>query len=316
MKKIVIGQNETGQRLDKFLRKYFKNMSLNIIYKSIRKKRIKVNGKSQKKSYNLSLGDVLELYINDDFFAEKSSEKEILTRNIKLTIIYEDENILVSYKPQGIITHEDKNEKKNTFINWIKSYLYQKGEYNPKLKSTFSPALCHRLDRNTNGLIICAKNYESLKIINEKIKNKEIEKYYKCIVNGIVKPSRGTIDTFLLKDCIKNRVFVCDKSCVRAKRAITKYKVLKFKDNFSIIEAQIITGRTHQIRASFSNIGHPIVGDSKYSIKKDFDSKQKFQALCAYKIIFNFKTDSGILNYLNKKTFEINKELIFENIMT
>ncbi len=302
MKSFTINKNDADQRLDKFILKACPNLPQSVMYKYIRKKRIKLNGKRAEISARLTLGDVVEMYINDEFF-EKKEELRINT-DISLDVAYEDENILIANKPFGMVVHEDEGEKHNTLINHIKAYLEQKGEYNPKEESSFAPALCNRIDRNTAGLVIAAKTAEALRIMNEKIKTREISKSYLCIVHG--KPDKKTyvLKSYMFKDSSKNTVYVYDSPKVGAKTAITSYKTLETKDGLSLIEIELITGRTHQIRAHMAHIGCPLLGDGKYgSNKLNKPYGAKHQALCSYKLTFNF--DDTPLSYLKGKTIEI-----------
>ena len=302
MKTVTINKNDANQRLDKFLTKFFKNMPQSAIYKYVRKKRVKVNGKKGDIDYRLREGDVLSLYINDEFFCDNSNNS-FLNITPKLNILYEDKNIILVDKDFGMVVHEDKNEQKNTLVNHIKAYLFQKGEYDPKKENSFSPALCNRIDRNTGGIVIAAKNAETLKIINEKIKMREIKKFYLCLVWGHLKEKSGLLTSYLFKDCKKNTVFVYDTEKKGAKIIKTKYTVLEERQNTSLVEVELITGRTHQIRAHFAHIGHPLIGDGKYGsneINKHY--KLKHQALYSYKVRFDF-SDENILSYLNGREF-------------
>lgn len=302
MKTVTINKNDANQRLDKFLTKFFKNMPQSAIYKYVRKKRVKVNGKKGDIDYRLREGDVLSLYINDEFFYDNSNNS-FLNITPKLNILYEDKNIILVDKDFGMVVHEDKNEQKNTLVNHIKAYLFQKGEYDPKKENSFSPALCNRIDRNTGGIVIAAKNAETLKIINEKIKMREIKKFYLCLVWGHLKEKSGLLTGYLFKDCKKNTVFVYDTEKKGAKIIKTKYTVLEERTNTSLVEVELITGRTHQIRAHFAHIGHPLIGDGKYGsneINKHY--KLKHQALYSYKVRFDF-SDENILSYLNGREF-------------
>lgn len=306
MKKVVIKKNDSGQRLDKFLFKFFASIPASMVYKGIRKKRIKVNGKKSEIGYMLREGDVLELYINDEFFEAKNPSDDAFRDIVPaVRVVYEDENILLADKRAGVSVHEDETESKNTLINHIKAYLYQKGEYNPDEENSFAPALCNRIDRNTAGIVIAAKNAAALRIINEKIRCREIEKYYLCLVKGHLKQKEGTLKSYMVKNEAQNRVYVHDRPVEGGKTAVTKYRVIKENELTSLVEAELLTGRTHQIRAHFASIGHPLAGDGKYGTN-EFNKKigMKHQALYSYKLKFAF-SDENELSYLNGKSFRV-----------
>lgn len=293
MRKIIVGKNDAGQRLDSFLGKLLKDAPKSLLYKWLRKKRIKVNSKKQEIFYRLCEGDEILLYVNDEFFLENEnlySEKNFSD----LKVCYEDENILIADKPKGMSVHSDGKNEENLIDN-IRVYLYKKGEYTPETENVFAPQLCHRIDKNTSGLVIAAKNAEALRIINEKIRIREIRKQYLLYAEGGFKEKKGTIKGYTKKDEKTNTVKFSFDYFEGAKEAITEYECL---DGGQVL-AELKTGRTHQIRASFSAIGHPLVGDVKYGAKKD--GKKTYQNLRAKKIIFDFKTESGILNYLKGK---------------
>ena len=296
MKKFVAGSNDAGQRLDKYLSKLLQGASMGMIYKWLRKKRVKVNGKKGENSYQLQVGDILELYINDEFFNEEKALPEYLKADARLTIVYEDENILITDKPSGMVAHGEKG----CLLDNIQAYLFQKGEYDPQREHTFAPSLCNRIDRNTSGLVIGAKNAVALRIINEKIRNREINKYYLLKVEN---PERltdsGRICGYTLKNEAERKIYFYDSERKGSKYCETLYRKLDDKGN---VEVQLLTGRTHQIRASFAYLGCPLVGDVKYGAQKN--GRRDFQQLRAYKIEFDFKAPAGELDYLNGKIIE------------
>lgn len=308
MKEFHINGNDAGQRLDKFVTKTAPLLPKSMLYKYIRLKRIKINGKRGEISTRLNEGDVVNMYINDEFFAPKPETFEFMHASKKLNVLYEDENILLADKPEGLIVHPDDREYNDTLIFRIQRYLYEKGEYDPKSENSFAPALANRIDRNTGGIVIAAKNAESLRILNEKIKNRELDKYYLCLIHGTLKNKSDTLCGYLEKNEDKNLVYVTKDAKTGAKMIKTKYKVLAEHDNMSLLEIELLTGRTHQIRAHFASIGHPLVGDGKYG-KNAKDKKLGFthQALYSYKLRFNFTADGGILQYLNGKEFNVEK---------
>ena len=310
MKEFQIKKNDAGQRLDKFLSKAVKGLPMSLMYKYIRTKKIKVNRARTEQKYMLREGDIVQLFIKDEFFESPEKDDSALASiTPKLTIVYEDENIILCNKRPGVLVHEDEDGKDNTLIMHIKAYLYQKGEYNPEDEQSFAPALCNRIDRNTGGIVIGAKNAEALRVMNEKIKNDEISKFYYCVVHGKMPKKSDTLTGFLLKDSDKNQVKIFDKQVKGSKNIITKYKVVSEKNGMSLLEIDLVTGRTHQIRAHMSYIGHPLVGDGKYGINKDDRARgYKYQALYAYRLRFDFKDDSGALGYLKGKEVKLARD--------
>ena len=312
MRTLYIKDNDAGQRLDKFLTKTLKTLPLSLMYKQIRTKKIKVNRKRTEPKYVLQKGDTVELFIAEEFFQKQTDTSPLTSLKPKLDIVFEDKNILLVDKRPGLIVHSDDKEEQNTLINHIKAYLYQRGEYAPESENSFAPALCNRIDRNTGGIVIAAKNAEALRILNQKIKDREITKKYLLAVHGKMNPRQGFFKNFILKDENTNTVKVYDNRVKGSKTAETKYRVIEEKNNLSLVEAELLTGRTHQIRAQFSYVGHPLLGDGKYGINKDDRrSGYKCQALYSYKLTFDFTTDSGILSYLKGRTFEVKKDNIY-----
>ncbi|MBQ3534134.1 MAG: RluA family pseudouridine synthase [Clostridia bacterium] len=307
MKELTIGKNDAGQRLDRFVSKSLPLLPSALLQKYIRLKRIKVNGARAQRDQRLQEGDVLQLYINDEFFDQPKEENMFLTLfRPSLDIVYEDENLMLLNKRPGLVVHADETEKVNTLINHIQAYLYQKREWNPRWENAFTPALCNRIDRNTGGIVIAAKNAETLRIINEKIRDREIDKRYLCITVGAPKPAEGKIECFLLKDEKKKQVTVYHKPVPGGKTALTRYRTLEKRGELALLEVELLTGRTHQIRASFADLGCPLLGDGKYGrgeVNKHYSETR--QALYSYQLTFTFSTDAGLLNYLNGRTFTV-----------
>ena len=306
MRTLEIGKNDANQRLDKFLQKRFKTMPKAMMYMYIRKKCVKLNGKKCDIDSRLHEGDVLTFYIKDEFF-EQSEQKsyEFMKAPAKFDIVYEDENILLIDKKPGVIVHPDKSYHFDSLVSRVQHYLYEKGEYDPALENSFAPALANRIDRNTGGLVLAAKNAAALRILNEKIKNREVTKLYKCIAVGRMPKKSDTLTAYLRKDSDKNKVFISKTPAPDAKKIVTKYRELGFKDGLSLLEIDLLTGRTHQIRAQLSAVGHPLLGDGKYgtnAVNKKFGGYKK-QCLYAFSVTFDFESDGGVLEYLNKKTF-------------
>jgi len=264
MREFTIGKNDAGQRLDRFVSKTLPLLPPALLQKYIRLKRIKVNGKGSARDVRLAVGDVLQLYINDEFFEQPNDENRFLSIfTPNLDIVYEDENLLLVNKRPGLVVHADETEKVNTLINHIQAYLYQKREWNPRWENAFAPALCNRIDRNTGGIVIAAKNAETLRIINDKIREHELRKSYLCITVGRPNPPQGRIEGFLRKDEAKKLVTFHHKPVTGGKTAVTLYKTLQTRGELSLVECELLTGRTHQIRVSMAEIGCPLLGDGK-----------------------------------------------------
>ncbi len=313
MKSFTIGKNDAGQRVNKFIEKAVPALPKSLMHKYIRLKYIKLNRKRCKPEDKLLESDVLELWINDEFFGGAQQELAFLKVPTNLNIVYEDENIMLVDKKPGLVVHEDESGSSDTLINRILHYLYDKGEYVPEEENSFIPALCNRIDRNTGGIVIAAKNAEALRILNQKVKDRELKKLYLCLIHGVMEPKAGTLHDYLLKDSSQNMVKVFSKQVKDSKTIITKYRTLKTNGKYSLLEVDLKTGRTHQIRAHMAFYGHPLAGDTKYGRNRDNkDNSFQYQALYSYKLSFEFTTDGGLLQYLDGRTFEV-KEVGFEN---
>lgn len=304
MKQLIITKNDAGQRVDKFLTKAFPKLPVSMMYKYIRQKDIKVNRKRCLISQRLEEGDILTVYAPDEFLEQTDPVYEFMYAGTKLDIVYEDNHILLLNKPVGLLVHPDETEYRDTLIFRVQRYLYEKGEYHPEREASFAPALVNRIDRNTCGIVIAAKTAVALRILNEKLRRREIEKYYLCLVHGHLKNAEDTLHGFLAKNEAQNRVYV-SKQPERGSRTIaTRYRVLEEHDGLSLLEIELLTGRTHQIRAHLASIGHPLLGDGKYgtnALNKGTGFNK--QALCSYRLKFAFQSEADELDYLNNKEF-------------
>ena len=307
MKEFTIGKNDAGQRLDRWLAKTLPLLPAPLAQKYIRLKRVKVNGKGSKRDVRLQVGDVLQLYINDEFFQRPTPENAFLSLyQPKLNILYEDEYILLLDKRPGMVVHPDESERVNTLLTHIQAYLYQKKEWSPYWENSFAPALCNRIDRNTGGIVIAAKTAEALRVMNQKVKDRELNKYYLCVLHGVMPRKEGKLENFLLKDEAKKQVSVHNRPVPGGKTAVTLYRTLAVNGGLSLVECDLITGRTHQIRAQFAAAGHPLLGDGKYGRERE-DRKygRHGQALYSYRLEFRFTTDAGPLEHLNGRSWQV-----------
>ncbi|HEX2927266.1 MAG TPA: RluA family pseudouridine synthase [Ruminiclostridium sp.] len=286
MRSITAEENHAGKKIDRVIRDFFPNIASGMLYKALRKKDVKVNGIRVKEDYIVSCGDKIDVYIIDDYLIGRNDEG--------FSVVYDDENLLIVNKEAGIPVHPDRNQKEATLIDKLQTL------YGPNL------SLCHRLDRNTSGLVITAKNNETLEVMLDKIKDREIQKYYTCIVSGKMEKQAAELVDYLEKNEKLSRVFISDEKTRNSVQIVTKYKVLKATEELSLLEVELVTGRTHQIRAHLAYYGHPIIGDGKYG--KNTENKQynaKYQLLCASRLTFDFQTGARHLNYLNNKTISI-----------
>ena len=303
---VIVTKNDAGQRLDKFLTKTYRNLPMALLYKAIRKKDIRLNGKRCEASSRLKEGDEIYLFLPDDALEIAPPAYEFMHASKQLDIVYEDEHVLLLNKKAGLLVHPDDREFADTLIFRVQRYLYEKGEYDPADEQSFAPALVNRIDRNTSGIVIAAKTAAALRILNEKLKNREIQKYYLCIVHGSLAKKEDTLEAYLEKNEAQNRVYISDTQKQGARTIRTRYRVLEEKNGFSLLEIHLLTGRTHQIRAHLASIGHPLLGDGKYgtnALNKGTGFNK--QALCSYRLRFEFTSDAGELAYLNGKEFAL-----------
>ena len=317
MRILTVNRNDAGQRLDKFLSKAVKGLPQSLMYKFIRTKKIKVNRARCEQSQILREGDEIQLFIKDEFFDTPSKDTGALSAiRPKLNIVYEDDNIMLLHKRPGVLVHDDADGGENTLIMHVQAYLYEKGEYDPTSEQSFAPALCNRIDRNTGGIVIAAKNAEALRLMNQFIREDQLAKFYLCLVHGRPKARKATLTGYLKKDSATNTVRVSDTPFKGAKEIVTKYRVVSDKvvsgDPVSLLEVELVTGRTHQIRAHLSHIGHPLLGDGKYGVNRD-DKRRgfKFQALYAYRLVFRLDCEAGALTYLRGRSFRIPPDSIW-----
>lgn len=308
MTEITIQKNDAGQRADRFLSKAYPNLKSSLVCKLMRKKRIKLNGAKVEPNVILKEGDVFRFYLSEELLAKEPTARELDFRDIsaEISVIYEDDNVLLIDKPAGLVVHEDNGNTADTLINRVLSYLYRNGEYDPERENSFTPALVNRIDRNTSGIVIAAKNAESLRVLNQKVRDREIQKLYLCAVRGVPEPREATLTAYLKKLSDENRVLISDAPKPGFLTIKTKYRVLESMGELSLVEVDLLTGRTHQIRAHFAHIGHALLGDGKYG-DNGFNKRlgAKTQALCSYRLAFRFTSEAGVLEYLNGREFEI-----------
>ncbi len=295
MRQVTVNENDGGQRLDKFLSKLMPKLPGSMLYKGLRKKCVRINGRHVKEgAVRVESGDVLQLYFNDEFFERENSFVYVKP---ELDIVYEDENILVINKAVGVLVHPDAGGRSKTLVDMVQSYLYEKGEYDPESENTFSPALCNRLDRNTGGLVIAAKNASALRAVNEGIRNRRIKKYYSAIAEGYTDDC-GKLEGYVTRSGLVTSK--ADKNDKGAKQVSLSYRARARNNGYTLLEVELHTGRTHQIRSQLSAAGFPLAGDTKYG-----GHGGKFrQALWSVRLELDFDTSSP-LAYLNGKRIEV-----------
>ncbi len=302
MKDFRINENDAGQRVDKFLSKAIKKMPKSMMYKAIRNKKIKVNRKRCSIDQILQVGDSIQCFLPPDVFDTEVS-MDFLKAKITFEVVYEDDFLLIVDKPANTLVHQ-ANMSDNDLVNQIKRYCYEKGEYNPYEEHSFSPSLCHRIDRNTTGLVIAAKKASALRFVNECIRNRSLKKYYLCICEGVFEKKHALLKHYYKKDEELNKAFIFDDDRDSGLEVSLTYRVLKDNDSFSLVEVELISGKSHQIRAQLSHMHHPLLGDSKYGSKY---RRKDGQALCAYRLIFAESIAQQEFKYLEGKEIKLKR---------
>ena len=309
MKEFTVTRNDAGQRLDRFAAKCAPGIPSGLLQRYFRTKDIKVNGHWEKPDLRLREGDIVRLYIPDEFFGEtrrKSENDYLAALRPRLDIVYEDDNLMLVNKRPGVLCHAAKGWDPNTLLAHIQAHAYQQGAWDPAAENSFAPALCNRIDRGTGGIVIAAKNAAALRFIDDKIRSREIDKEYLCVCLGTPAPARGRLENWLFKDAVKNQVYVKPRQEPGASLAVTDYTVLGSRNGLSLVECRLHTGRTHQIRVQMAHAGHPLLGDGKYGVERQNRRYgENRQLLWSYKLTFSFTTDAGELSYLNGRSFEV-----------
>lgn len=306
MKSFTAGPNENGVRLSRFVEGVTKDMPRSMMYKAFRNKRIKVKGKRAEPDTRLSAGDLIELYINDEFFpvGKPTAKTAKPRRQPPVTVVYEDENFAVLYKPAHLLCHSDRTGDAN-LVDAFAAYLEAKGEYDPHAEKRFAPALCNRLDRGTEGLVLAAKSYAALRDLNAIIRDDMMKKEYLTITVGA--PPQGRFVAWLQHSEKNNKVRIHARESEGYKQIITEVTVIRQAGLFALCRIGLITGRTHQIRAHLAYLGHPVLGDIKYgNHKMNERTGLKTQALCAQRLTFGRIPEENTLQYLSGRVIKLN----------
>ena len=309
MKSFTAGTNEEGVRLSRFVESVTKDMPRSMMYKAFRNKRIKVNGKRAEPDTRLHQNDLIELYINDEFFpAGAAPAKKPPRRQPPVTVIYEDGNIAVLYKPAHLLCHSDRTGDAN-LVDAFAAYLQAKGEYDPHAEQRFAPAICNRLDRGTEGLVIAAKSYAALRDMNAIIRDNQMKKEYLTITVGT--PPAGRHIAWLQHSEKNNKVRIHAREAEGYKQIITEVTPIRQNGPFTLCRIGLITGRTHQIRAHLAYLGHPVLGDIKYGNRKMNErTGLKTQALCAQRLTFDRIPQDNILHELSGRVIKLDEPAI------
>lgn len=305
MKKFVAGENEAGVRLSRFVESVTRDLPRSLLYKSFRNRRVKVNGKRGEPDTRLNAGDVIELYLNDEFFPEKPEPplQKPPRRQPPVTAVYQDANIAVLYKPAHLLCHSDRTGDAN-LVDAFCAQMQAAGEYDPRAENRFAPALCNRLDRGTEGLVIAAKSYAALRDMNAVIRDDLLKKEYLTITIGT--PPAGRHTAWLQHSEKGNRVRIHAHMCAGYKKIITDVTVIRCIGPFALCRIGLVTGRTHQIRAHLAYLGHPVLGDMKYGSRKMNErTGLRTQALCAQRLTFGAIAPENTLHYLSGQVIRL-----------
>ena len=305
MREFVLDAQQEGRRLDRFVSSVALSLPMGLRQKFLRLKKVKVNGRPAQGDVRLHAGDTVSLYIGDEFFERpKAADRFLADFRWHLSILYEDENLLLVDKQPGLICHPDREEKVDTLLHHVQAYLYQKGEWDSQAPGSFAPALCNRIDRFTGGIVLAAKTAGALAVMDQKIRDRELEKYYLAIVHGRMKRPHGTLTHYLLP--AGKRVQVLSHPQEGAKKAQTEYRVLAEEGALCLVECRLLTGRTHQIRAQFAACGHPLLGDAQYGDRSlNARYHRTYQALYACRVEFAFTTEAGPLSGLRGRSVSV-----------
>jgi len=284
MRVLTVGENDAGRRLDRFLGACFPHLPPALLQRWIREKRVRLRGRHVAASARVEAGDEVKLFVADDALASPGADMSpALPKRVALEVVYEDTHVLIVHKPAGQSVHPDRFGDCDTLLGHVQGYCLAHGDWKPDEENSFAPALCHRLDKNTEGLVIAAKTAPALRLLNECMAARTIRKFYLCLVHGVLAQEQGELTHFLRRDFDAKQVTVFDKPVPDGRKAVLRYRVLSARDGRSLLEVELLIGRTHQIRAQLAYIGHPLVGDGKYGRpEKGF----RGQALCANRLVF------------------------------
>lgn len=308
MREFVIEQKDDGKRLDKWIQRELPTLKMGLRQKYLRLKRFKVNGKAAQGEFRLTAGDMLRIYLNDDCF-EKPKKEDAFLKNFRvhLRVVYEDAQLLLVDKKPGLMVHGDGKGQTDTLINHVRAYLYQKGAFDSMDENAFAPQLCNRIDRFTGGMVVLAKDEQTLLAVNKVFKSRQVRKFYLCICHGSLRQPSGVFENYLSKPQGAKKVIVSDAPVPGGKAAKTAYETIACADGLSLVLCELFTGYTHQIRAQFAHAGHPLLGDNQYgSAKKNAPYALGYQALCAVGLKFALENPDALLAQYDKKAFCLN----------